>query len=127
MIGSDFLRKTALKLESRQKNSRETKKILAVLEAAIFFAHDLLRGYEYLISHVGLHLFYGFIYFSETKKFFWMRIFFFFFFEHRKKGICAAFKVDAAVPENLIPFFFLWPYIKIIPSKQKKVQRDWLV
>ena len=35
-----------------------------------------------------------------------MRIFFFFFFEHRKKGICAAFKVDAAGPENLIPFFY---------------------
>ena len=54
---------------------------------------------------MGLHLFYGFIYFSETK---WMQIFFL-FFNTEKKGICAAFQVDPAETENLLPYF--WPYL----------------
>ena len=50
----------------------------------------------------------GYIYLRDLyilAKHFFLDADLFFLFEHRKKGICAAFKVDAAGPENLIPFF----------------------
>ena len=51
----------------------------------------------------------GYIYFTDlyilAKQFFFLDADLSFFFEHRKKSICAAFSVDAAGPENLIPFF----------------------